>query len=215
MRDEIAALVCPVLHHGLQLRDRVKKNPPLDTFKAEQHKLVELLEGEGERHPDYIGDAKRDHQDGDKFLGIRYALACWLDEIFIDPTSEWGRHWTEDSLEWRLFQSRDRAWKFWLQAEKAAAQVGNDALEGYYLCVILGFRGEKRDQADSIRNWVNSTQRRIVRAQKEPPPLPDGAVPKNYERLSGREKMRAMMKWLCALILILIPVIFIMLIQSF
>ena len=57
---------------------------------------------------------------GDRYLGVGYPLACWFDEIFIlDPASPWKEEWREHTLEAGLYDSRDRAYKFWQQAEQA------------------------------------------------------------------------------------------------
>ena len=58
---------------------------------------------------DYAGD-------GRTFLGARYALACWIDELFIVHSS-WADRWKPLILEQALFGSRERATKFWEQAD--------------------------------------------------------------------------------------------------
>src|SRR5947209_13972033 len=108
-----------------------------------------LTESEARRHPDFGGEGERPAQTpaseaapaGRPFLGVRYALACWLDELLI-LNSPWSAAWNERKLEAALYGTNDRAWKFWEQAELAAARPTTDALEGFFLCVVLGFRGE-------------------------------------------------------------------------
>src|SRR5689334_23242194 len=101
MREEIANVVHPVLARGLRLRERLLRgeNP---SFEAEQSALVGLLRGDDEarRWPDYGGeDAPRpgtasEQSTGGPFLGARYALACWLDELFV-LDSPWSERWNE------------------------------------------------------------------------------------------------------------------------
>ena len=87
------------------------------------------------------------------FLGIRYALACWVDEIFI-ADSPWSQQWTESMMEVSLYGGSSlRAVRFWEQAKKAEARPGTDALEVFLWCVMLGFRGEPargRDQPAAV-----------------------------------------------------------------
>ena len=52
------------------------------------------------------------------FLGMRYALACWLDEILID--AGW-REWDENKLESALYRTNIRYSNFWNQARLADA----------------------------------------------------------------------------------------------
>src|SRR5258708_12526978 len=72
------------------------------------------------------------------FQGIRYALVCWLDQIFtLDP--QWAAKWQEEALEPEMYRSRLRAEQFWEQAKRAEARPSTDALEAYFLCPMLGF----------------------------------------------------------------------------
>src|SRR5215472_15543595 len=94
MREEIASLVYPVIQQGLALRDRLEQGESLD-IDAEQARLRALLlsEGEARKWTDFGGERPtgsavdlglEDHNaSNERFLGIRYALVCWLDEMFI------------------------------------------------------------------------------------------------------------------------------------
>src|SRR6266852_5305509 len=104
MREEIANLVHPVFVYGLRLKER------LDL--GESGSAARMSMG-GRRSPEV-------------FLGIRYALACWLDEVFI-LDSPWGRIWNERKIEEALYGTNDRAWFFWEQAQHAANRTGVDA----------------------------------------------------------------------------------------
>src|SRR5437868_4838997 len=131
MRDEIADLVHPVLSYGLQVKERLERKEPLD-LGTEQAALKGLLltELEARRLVDFGGEVGSETRSGgmsradmgrrgsEAFLGIRYALACWLDELFI-LDSPWGREWNERKLEASLYGSNDRAWAFWEQARRA------------------------------------------------------------------------------------------------
>src|SRR5437762_2895951 len=152
MRQEVADLVFPVLRAGILLRKRLGTRQAADMdMQREQETLKMLL---NKRPPeqaalDFLGDQRfvdpRRSVDtrGDAFLGIRYALACWLDEIIIQDDIPWKAPWNENKLEESdsLFRTNDRAWKFWEQAKLAAARSLRDAQEVFYLCVLLGFRG--------------------------------------------------------------------------
>src|SRR6188474_1267563 len=98
MRDDIANLVNPVITYGLRLKERLEHGETPD-FYNEQAQLKGMLLGELEarRIADYGGDAGSDSGGGgrrspDAFLGIRYIMACWLDEIFIID-SAWASQW--------------------------------------------------------------------------------------------------------------------------
>src|SRR5439155_11845235 len=121
-------------------------------FATAQNELQGLLQSasQAQRWADFGGDrTSGDSIVRDQFLGIRYALVCWLDEIFI-LDSPWKDQWSERSLEIDLYNSRERAWKFWEQADNASARPTTDALEVFFLCVMLGFRGNKVDSPDDL-----------------------------------------------------------------
>lgn len=219
MREEIANLVYPVIMYGLQMRDRLEQGEALD-LDAEQSQLRAILlsDVEARQWIDFGGtkgaaSSGNDAEQGNPFLGIRYALVCWLDEIFI-LNSPLENQWNERKLEGELYGTNDRAWKFWEQAELALARPSNDALEAFYLCVQLGFRGEMRDGTDKLQAWSSSTRSRIakIRNQEWAYPLetePQTYVPPHY----GREQLKNMIFTSGVVILLLIPLVVYLMVQ--
>jgi type VI secretion system protein ImpK len=214
MREEIANLVYPVFQQGLQLRDRLEQGEALD-LEADQARLRALLlsEGESRKWIDYGGEKPgttadvEAHASTTRFLGIRYALVCWLDEMFVlsSPASD---QWNEQKLEGELYGTNDRAWKFWEQAEAALLRPTTDALEAFFLCVQLGFRGEFRDEPDKLQAWVSSTKSRVakIRNQEWPYPLeyePPTYVPPHF----GRDQLQRMVFTGGVVLLLLIPIV--------
>jgi type VI secretion system protein ImpK len=195
MRPEVARIVYPVLNYGLRLKERREQGeePDLD---AEQAVLKGLLNAdEGRQIADYWGEAGSDSA-GDPFLGIRYALTCWLDEILIDK-SPWGVQFDNRKLEWALFKSQDRGWKFRPQAAKAEARPAVDGVEAFMLCIMLGFRGDWEENRDDLQAWVNANQTRIARSQEETWPAPPGLPPPRTKvpPLRGWERFQYMRRW--------------------
>ena len=196
MRPEVARVVYPVLNYGLKLKERREQGqePDLD---AEQAVLKGLLNAdEGRQIPEYWGDAGQDRAGEDAFLGIRYALTCWLDEILIDK-SPWGVQFDNRKLEWSLFRSQDRGWKFRPQAAKADARQSVDAVEAFMLCIMLGFRGDWLENREDLQAWINASQTRVARSQQEQWPAPPGLpVPlTNVPPLRGWERFQNMRRW--------------------
>jgi type VI secretion system protein ImpK len=205
MREDVGNVVHKTLLAGVELKERLARGESPD-FEKEQAKLKGLLgDADARRYPEFIGDVVPDHtllggrsgaQSGGKtasdyFLGIRYALVCWLDEIFI-LDSPWSSQWNEDSLEVALYGMRDRAHNFWSQARRAETRPG-DALEAFYLCVMLGFRGEFVDQAERLQNWVQSTHALIAKSQGGEWPMPQEIDPPTFvPPLRGRDMLQRM-----------------------
>ena len=76
----------------------------------------------------------------------KYALVAWIDEMLIVEAPWKDRDWwNENKLEWEVFQTNDRYQLFYKKAKEAFALPQKDALEMFYVCVVLGFRGLYRD----------------------------------------------------------------------
>jgi type VI secretion system protein ImpK len=211
MRKEIADLVYPVVNYALQLKDRLNRGEEL-SLTNEQAELRGLLKSEAaaKRWGEYAGDAPAGFDDGsgrgpaEQFLGIRYALTCWLDEMFI-LDSPWKAEWNERKLEAALYGSNDRAWKFWEQARKAEARPEKDALEVFFLCVMLGFRGDLREDPEALRSWREAAEAQIGRPREWTGP-PDAQLPPDVPPLEGAQKFQKMALTVGAVVLLLIPV---------
>ena len=92
------------------------------------------------------------------------------------------QEWNNNSLEFDFFNTQIRATNFYQQAKEADKLSTSDAIEVYYLCVILGFRGlygakqeesaflaDRMDLPQSIDEWAKHMSRRI-KFFKPPPP---------------------------------------------
>lgn len=183
MQPQINDLVYPVLSYGLSLKERLDRGEALD-LPAEQGRLIGLLQGDAEarRVPDYGGDGP--------FLGIRYALVCWLDEMFI-LGSTWGQRWTESKLETALYGTNARAVAFWNQAKLARVRPSGDAQEVFFLCVMLGFRGAAREDLPGLKAWVEEAKAQLSRgAAVEWVAPPRGNSPTDARPLHGRDRLR-------------------------
>ena len=83
--------------------------------------------------------SEKHHREGWELA--KYALVAWIDDVLIEapwPGRDW---WENNSLEFAYFNTRDRATQFFKRAKQAAQLTRRDALEVFYVCVILGFRG--------------------------------------------------------------------------
>jgi type VI secretion system protein ImpK len=179
MRQEVADLAFPIFRAGILLRQRLLRKADEMELQREQEALKMLLNKRpsDDAAVDFLGDLRfadprRSVIDsrGDSFLGIRYALTCWLDEIIIQDDIPWKDQWNEKKLEEAssLFGTNDRAWKFWDQAKLANARGLRDAQEVFYLCVLLGFRGNKEDP-DQLRDWRQAAEAQLEERSFTPP----------------------------------------------
>src|SRR5688572_20221525 len=127
MREQIANLVYPILSHGISIRERLARGEHLE-LATEQATLKGMLrsELEAKRISEFGSEGETSQsvsrmdsgsRRADSFFGVRYAMVCWLDELFI-VDSPWVEQWNERKLETTLYGTNDRAWKFWEQAKQ-------------------------------------------------------------------------------------------------
>jgi type VI secretion system protein ImpK len=221
MREEIASIVFPVLTYGIHLKERITSDEPPDLGNAQSELQGLLSDGAAARFPDFVGAGSmsggfgRASTGGERFLGIRYALVCWLDEIMIRDTA-WKDDWTDRTLEQALYESRDRAWNFWVQADRAAREGRTDALEAFYLCAMLGFRGEKQERPDELQAKLREYQEQIDSGGGKDWPGPVGGQPRVFAPpLTGQEHKKRMLRWAITALLVVIPVIVFCLVYAF
>ncbi|RIK73120.1 MAG: DotU family type IV/VI secretion system protein [Planctomycetota bacterium] len=181
MSPQFSAAVDPILLKVIALMERIEKNEVTSPQWERQSLETLFREAEGQ-----VTDAAA-------WNLAKYALASWIDDLLI--TTPWSGHdwWESNSLEFALFKTRDRATKFFLRAKEAAELPRRDALEVYYLCVILGFRGLYKlreaemiagqlDLPITIGGWTKNTAAAIQLRQgrppiRETPQSPAGAPP--------------------------------------
>jgi type VI secretion system protein ImpK len=184
MNDKLAAIVYPVLRAGLGLKDDVLRGVPGNALPEPKLRVRrEEIRGklktanEALRDPDYGGD-------GQVFNGARYALTVWLDEMFVKDVpvgSVCQEFWTRSLLETALYNMAEGGHAFWEQAEMAERLGHTDALEVFYLCVLLGFRGDRRGQADQVRQWRQEVEAQLSVSNKKWPEEPMSIVPGSNE----------------------------------
>lgn len=213
MKEETADLVFRVIDHGLRLKERVETDSTSYDLDNEQAEIKGILMApEAARIADYGGDrgvmdtslsavSARAGDDGRRngFLGIKYALACWLDEIMTD--SPWREEWRDKTLEVQLYGgTRERAWIFWKQFDRSETRPGRDALEVYFLCTMLGFRGDMGEKLDELRRRITAIQPQIAQSQGKDLELPEGQPPlTNVPPRRGRERFQKVLL-LCAIV---------------
>jgi type VI secretion system protein ImpK len=212
MREQLGRIVYPILSYGLALKQRLElgEQPALEMEQAQLKRLL-LTDNEALHTAEFGGDRFMVDQgtavglrpsmnvpgtSKEAFLGARYALVCWLDEIFILDCPQTRDFWNEHKLEPLLYPpSAERAWRFWEQAQKAQARPGADGLEVFYLCVMLGFRGDYREQTEKLGRWVAACQTRIEQIQSDAwvPPNDAGDPPGSATPRRAQESFQNML----------------------
>lgn len=215
MHEAIAALVHPILARGLELKGRLDRGET-PAFATEQAILEGLLTAglaeqnqaaDPDEEPRTISLKGAVRRSAERLMTVRYALACWLDELFILESS-WETRWNERKMEVTLNGTNDRAWRFWELARRPETRLDRDLLETFYLCVMLGFRGELRERPAELQDWVASSRAQLTKIQgMEWTPPPELNPPTRVPPLGGGERLRKMVVAGALVFLLLTPVV--------
>lgn len=199
MTPDFAHAVDPVFEYVLALIDRIERNEERVDAKREQQRICEALD----RAEAQLGQSEEWHL-------AKHALVCWIDEMLTglmwdENNPDGGSSWWENNiLERRFFQKADRAADFYTWARDATANKDRNALEVYYVCVILGFRGlyenpavaasmiEQYNLPETLHEWLEQTAEGI-RLKVVPPIDRTGRVGPGAPPMDGYRMMAGAM----------------------
>jgi type VI secretion system protein ImpK len=159
MTDEFAGLVTPVFRHVLQLLRQIDHGDCPD-LEPERVKVVALLEEAGRQ-------AKAKVQLAHDFDLARHALVYWVDEVLINARWAHASTWKNRILEWQYFRERNRAERFYEEADKALKMVSTDPIETFHLCISMGFLGKYDNDPDGLYRWAEPACQRVEAASRQ------------------------------------------------
>ena len=177
MTPEFSKAVDPIFLHVLGLLDRISRdeNPAVEEERVRIRGWLDQAEG-------LLGQ-------GQGWQLAKYALVGWIDDILIEAPWDGRTWWNENKLEWEVFGTNEHEWTFFVKAKTATSQLTRkDALEVFYVCVVLGFRGIYRDSAraeflaeqyelpSDLETWARQTSMAIQLGQGRPP-ISDASEP--------------------------------------
>jgi type VI secretion system protein ImpK len=114
----------------LRVQEQIRENRDLDPEVV--HQRLHVLFDEAERD---LGKRR------DEWHLARFALAAWIDEMLAGAPWEHGHYWSNHTLQFDFEQRQDGREEFFRRAEDAARLPNKDALEVYFMCVVLQFKG--------------------------------------------------------------------------
>ncbi|MEQ1828038.1 MAG: DotU family type IV/VI secretion system protein [Pirellula sp.] len=129
MTPKHSLAVDPFLLHSLDLLDRISSGAEPNPHEERVRLRAFLDQGEA-----IVGAGRDWHLSS-------YALVAWIDEMLVEASWSHREWWSNNVMERELFNTRECAERFFVNAKEASALTQRDALEVYYVCVILGFRG--------------------------------------------------------------------------
>jgi type VI secretion system protein ImpK len=168
MTPKLASAVDPIFLHVLDLQDRIAREERPDP-QEERHRIKALID-----------QAEAIMGTGQEWEQAKYAIVSWIDEVLVDTPWNGQEWWSNNVLEVELFNTRLCHEQFYTRAQEASTFSTRDALEVYYVCVVLGFRGLYRDEATAqmfahdknlppdLDTWAKQTSMAIRLGQGRP-----------------------------------------------
>ena len=186
MTPDFANSVDPIFLHVLGLLDRIGQgeNPDVRTERLALH--------------NWIDRADRASGDSAQWRLAKYALASWIDEVLISAPWDGREWWKNNALEYELFGTAVCYHEFYAKSQESAALPERDALEVFYVCVILGFRGhygsvtdsapltQSRELAQDLQGWLEQTAKSIDPRRGRPVIADAGASGEGAPPLEGQ-----------------------------
>lgn len=206
MTPKFAQAVDPIFLHVLDLHDRNERG---ETSEArEEHLRINAL----------IDQAEAILGAGQDWELAKYAIVSWIDELLVDTPWSGRDWWSNNVLEVQHFNTRLCNEQFFVRAQEASTLTKRDALEVFYICVVMGFQGLYRDpsMADSLihshglapdlASWAQQASMSIRLGQGRPPLKPPqreiaGAAPL-------RPKSMVVWTWLVAAVLVVCNIVY-------
>ncbi|MCM2369885.1 DotU family type IV/VI secretion system protein [Aporhodopirellula aestuarii] len=129
MTPQFSMAVDPIFLHMLRLLERIGAGQE-PSAKEERVRIAALI-------------AEADARLGAhaEWMFAKYGLVSWIDEMLVEAPWNGKEWWSNNVLEMELFNSRNCYESFFVKAQEASTLSQRDALEVFYVCVILGFRG--------------------------------------------------------------------------
>ncbi len=206
MTPRFAQAVDPIFLHVLGLLDRIGRDERPAALE-ERLRVVALLD-QGEA---IVGA-------GAEWELAKYALVSWIDEMLVDTPWDGRDWWSNNVLEVELFATRLCNEQFYVRAQESSTLARRDALEVFYVCVVLGFRGLYRDAnmanmftaahglPPDLDTWAKQASLAIRLGQGRP------ALAPPRREIGGAPPMRTKplvaWSWLAALLLVAGSVVF-------
>jgi type VI secretion system protein ImpK len=205
MTPKLANAVDPIFIYVLDMLGKIEANQPLSP-QDERLRIRGLID-----------QAEAILGGGQEWELCKYSIASWIDEMLVDTAWNGQQWWANNVLEVELFNTRLCSERFFLKAQEAAALSNRDALEVFFVCVVLGFRGMYHDPATAemlalphglpgdIETWAKQASMSIRLGQGRPP------LPQPAREVAGAAPLRArgqvVWPWVAALMLLAMNVV--------
>lgn len=147
--DDLVSLAAPVLEVVLRVRAKLD-TPSSAALRDKVDGLLKDLEQQGATL----------RYSPEQVQAVKFALAAFVDETVLDPTSPLRDEWEKLALQLKYFGDQHAGIKFFERLEELLRQPEQnaEAIEVYYLCMVFGFEGRyKIFYEDQLREVIANT----------------------------------------------------------
>ena len=159
MERSFATAIAPVIRTTLDHLDEIKRRPTdwdVAQVQDAQIRIQKALQ-KAERQLKPRGE--------ESWRRVQYALVAWIDEQCISLPWQGGEWWKNNSMEVACYRTKDSHNDFYVYAEDAIRKNDRNAVECFFLCVVLGFRGIYIDLRSQNPEYVERAKEFIARYQ--------------------------------------------------
>jgi type VI secretion system protein ImpK len=146
MQSEFAKAVDPIFAAALRLEAKIENRQSFVTADERANLIRKIDEAEA-----LLGQRE-------EWKLSKYAICGWIDSKLIETTWQESGWWKDNCLEKKFFGTRDAHEEFFAKAIEAGSFPHKNALEVFYLSVVLGFRGF---YANSDRSYSRQMAQRL------------------------------------------------------
>ncbi|MCC6511036.1 MAG: DotU family type IV/VI secretion system protein [Pirellulaceae bacterium] len=193
MSPDFANVIDPIFLSTLQLESRIADKTKF--ISADERASLQRKIDEAELR---LGNTQ-------EWQLTKYALCSWIDAKLIEAPWEHNVWWKENCLEERYFGYRLAHEDFFKRAVDAQGLSRKDALEVFYVAVVLGFRGFYNDSdanykaqmvqalrlPSTIEGWCRETARSLQLRQGRPQIVERIQAGGSARPLNGRSSLAA------------------------
>lgn len=129
MQPKFAKAVDPIFVAALRFESKIENRERIVTADEKALLIRKIDEAEG-----MLGLTE-------EWKLAKYALCSWIDSRLISLQWAENEWWKNNCLEMRYFGTRDAHEEFFVKATQAASHPSKNALEVFYVAVVLGFEG--------------------------------------------------------------------------
>lgn len=151
--DDLVGLAAPVLEAVLRVRAHID-TPSSEDLRDKIDGLLKDLERQGATL----------RYSPEQVQAVKFALAAFVDETALAPTSPIRDEWEKLALQLKYFGDQIAGIKFFERLEELLRQPEQnaEAIEVYYLCMLFGFKGRYSIfYEEQLRSVIADTARRL------------------------------------------------------